>query len=101
MRPAFAHDAVPQGEARLPVLVWIHGGGNTIGDAKVYDASSLAMSQQVESWLDANKIANYAATPLPSEEYADASHPLGAGYARLAEQVYDHAEFQRWLGGRP
>jgi hypothetical protein len=61
----------------------------------------VAMTQQAESWLDANKIANYAATPLPSEEYADASHPLSAGYARLAEQVYDHAGFQRWLRGRP
>jgi hypothetical protein len=61
----------------------------------------VAMTQQVESWLDANKIANYAATPLPSEEYADASHPLSAGYARLAEQVYDHAGFQQWLRGRP
>ena len=27
--PPFAPDAVPQGEARLPVMLWIHGGGNT------------------------------------------------------------------------
>ena len=30
-RPA----SVPTGEARLPVMVWIHGGGNTIGDARL------------------------------------------------------------------
>lgn len=60
-----------------------------------------AMSQQVESWLDDEEIAHYAATPLPSHEYADASHPLSAGYGRLAEQVYEHSEFQQWLRARP
>jgi len=40
--PPFAPDAVPQGAERLPVMVWIHGGGNSIGDATLYDASYLA-----------------------------------------------------------
>ena len=34
---------------------------------------------------------------LPSEEYADASHPLAAGYARLATELRHHAVFQTWL----
>jgi len=59
------------------------------------------MSRQVESWLDDEAIPCFAAAPLPSDEYADASHPLSAGYARLAERVSLHSEFQRWLGGRP
>jgi para-nitrobenzyl esterase len=45
--PAFAAEAVPQGEARLPVMVWIHGGGNSIGDARVYDGGFLAAEHGV------------------------------------------------------
>ncbi len=41
--PAFTPDAVPTGDARLPVMVWIHGGGNSIGDASPYDGSTLAI----------------------------------------------------------
>ena len=59
------------------------------------------MSRQAESWLADREIAYYAAVPLPSREYADASHPLDAGYKRLARQVYDQTEFQHWLRGRP
>jgi len=45
--PAFAPDALPQGDARLPVMVWIHGGGNSIGDARIYDGGYLAAEQGV------------------------------------------------------
>jgi para-nitrobenzyl esterase len=45
--PAFAPEAVPQGAARLPVMVWIHGGGNSIGDARIYDGGYLAAEQGV------------------------------------------------------
>ncbi len=45
--PAFATDAVPQGAVRLPVMVWIHGGGNSIGDARLYDGGFLAAEQGV------------------------------------------------------
>ena len=40
--PKWAPDAVPTGADRLPVMVWIHGGGNSVGDAAVYDGSRLA-----------------------------------------------------------
>ena len=43
--PAFAAGAVPQGHDRLPVMVWIHGGGNTIGTSSFYDGSRLASEQ--------------------------------------------------------
>ena len=34
-------------EKPLPVMMWIHGGGNVVGDAKIYDPSSLVSSQNV------------------------------------------------------
>jgi para-nitrobenzyl esterase len=40
--PAFAPEQVPAGPARLPVMLWIHGGGNTTGAARTYDGSRLA-----------------------------------------------------------
>lgn len=45
--PRFAPDAVPESAARLPVMVWIHGGGNTIGSAQIYDAARLASEGDV------------------------------------------------------
>jgi para-nitrobenzyl esterase len=33
--------------SRLPVMVWIHGGGNTIGAAELYDGGNLAVTQNV------------------------------------------------------
>ena len=45
--PTFAADAVPVGGARLPVMFWIHGGGNTIGTNAFYDGSRLATEQDV------------------------------------------------------
>lgn len=45
--PPFSPDAVPSGQERLPVMVWIHGGGNSIGDVSIYDGSFLASTRDV------------------------------------------------------
>jgi para-nitrobenzyl esterase len=45
--PRLAADAVPTGKDRLPVMFWIHGGGNVIGHAGFYDGGKLAESQNV------------------------------------------------------
>lgn len=45
--PAFAPSAIPAGDARLPVMVWIHGGSNVWGAAEDYDGSILAKSGNV------------------------------------------------------
>ena len=45
--PRFADDRVPKGKARLPVMVWIHGGGNTIGRTSFFDGGNLAVRQNV------------------------------------------------------
>jgi len=45
--PRFQPGEVPSGKARLPVMVWIHGGGNTIGSGSFYDGSVLAGSHDL------------------------------------------------------
>lgn len=45
--PKFEPAKVPQGEARLPVMVWIHGGANSLGSAAAYDLGHLATAQKV------------------------------------------------------
>lgn len=45
--PRFAADAVPRNGSRLPVMVWIHGGGNVVGHAGRYDGGALATREHV------------------------------------------------------
>jgi para-nitrobenzyl esterase len=45
--PSFAAGEVPSGGARLPVMVWIHGGGNSVGHGGFYDGSNLASTENV------------------------------------------------------
>src|SRR5262245_22390563 len=45
--PRSTPEAVPSGDARLPVMVWIHGGGNVVGGARFYDGGNLAAREQV------------------------------------------------------
>ncbi len=45
--PRFDAGAIPRGNDRLPVMVWIHGGGNSLGSAQVYDASRLVVAGNV------------------------------------------------------
>ena len=45
--PRFDAAEVPTGEKRLPVMVWIHGGGNTIGEGGFYDGGNLAATEDV------------------------------------------------------
>jgi len=45
--PRFEEPAVPTADARLPVMVWIHGGGNVIGHGSFYDGGHLAVQRNV------------------------------------------------------
>jgi len=46
--PRYEETTVPSGGDRLPVMFWIHGGGNTVGSAgPMYEGSKLAASQGV------------------------------------------------------
>jgi para-nitrobenzyl esterase len=40
--PRFRPDSVPTAGRRMPVMVWLHGGGNTIGHTAWYDGGNLA-----------------------------------------------------------
>ena len=42
-----APDEVPRGDDRVPVLFWIHGGGNVIGHKGFYDGGNLAQTHDV------------------------------------------------------
>ena len=48
----------------------------------------------IENRLRKNEIPYCIPAALPSEYYADASHPLAKGYEILAEQLYNHPPFQ-------
>jgi len=45
--PRFKQSEVPAGDRRLPVMVWIHGGGNSIGQGGFYDGGNLAATEKV------------------------------------------------------
>jgi hypothetical protein len=51
----------------------------------------------IGEWLKQNQIPNAVPEALPSELYADGSHPLTAGYQMLAERIYADPQFQSWL----
>src|SRR5262249_32407659 len=45
--PRFGESEVPAGSARLPVVLSVHGGGNTVGEAGFYNGGNLAASERV------------------------------------------------------
>jgi hypothetical protein len=52
-------------------------------------------------WLTKNQIACLVPDALPSDLYADASHPLTEGYQLLAQRLYQDTKFQAWLNDSP
>jgi hypothetical protein len=50
-------------------------------------AGYFKLKNAVKAWLHEKQIPYLAPEPLPSELYADASHPLAEGYELLAQQV--------------
>jgi hypothetical protein len=51
----------------------------------------------IVDWLRANHIPFVVPETLPSQLYADASHPLTEGYELLAKRLYASQSFQHWL----
>jgi hypothetical protein len=57
------------------------------------------MKGQMEAWLEEKGIDYKSLPDLPSENYADASHPLKEGYARIAQQLFDTQSFMKQVKG--
>ena len=55
------------------------------------------MKSEMERWLKENRISYYSVPDLPSNHYADASHPLKKGYAIIAEGLFEKESFQKWI----
>jgi hypothetical protein len=53
--------------------------------------------RQVAAWLASRNIPHGIAPVLPSELYADASHPLADGYAQLAKGLERDSAFRKFL----
>ena len=45
--PSITEKEIQESEEKLPVMMWIHGGGNTVGSAHVYDPSILVSQHKV------------------------------------------------------
>ena len=50
----------------------------------------------IVAWLSENHVPFIQPEKLPSELYADASHPLTAGYEVLAQQIFQAESFRKW-----
>ena len=56
-----------------------------------------SMRNKIERWLEEEGISYISLSDLPSEYYADASHPLKEGYAKIAAELLGTEPFKRWL----
>ncbi len=56
--------------------------------------------QAVQKWLEEQELPFIVHQTLPSDEYADASHPLPEGYRRMAEEIAADKKFQQWRQSR-
>jgi hypothetical protein len=52
------------------------------------------VKEVIAAWLRENQVPHAIPPPLPSEQYGDASHPLAAGYERLARQILGGPSFR-------
>jgi lysophospholipase L1-like esterase len=56
--------------------------------------------EEIARWLGDRHVPHLAPEPLPSLLYADASHPLTAGYELLAKRVFGDDAFKAWVVSR-
>jgi hypothetical protein len=52
------------------------------------------LKAEIAAWLEAKHIPHAVPAALPRDQYGDSSHPLAAGYARLAAELSDELKEQ-------
>jgi len=69
----------------------------------ILDAGSIdayrEVQSEIEAWLRQNNVAYHIPAVLPAEFYVDASHPVSAGYAELAKQLFECESFRACILG--
>jgi hypothetical protein len=55
------------------------------------------MRDRIRSWLDQTAVPVVVPETLPTDLYADASHPLTDGYDLLARRLAQDASYRQWL----
>jgi len=102
--PRLETKEVPDGDDLLPVMVWIHGGGNSVGHASFYDGGKLAQTQNVVVVMINYRLGplgwfRHAALRNGARDAAEASGNFG---------ILDQIEALRWVrdniagfGGNP
>lgn len=56
-----------------------------------------SMKSTMENWFQDNNLNYYSVPDLPSDYYADASHPLQEGYKKIAVDLYKTESFRKWM----
>lgn len=56
-----------------------------------------AIHAGIMAWLSENRVPHVVPDKLPSRLYADASHPLTAGYELLARRICQAEPFRKWM----
>jgi hypothetical protein len=83
--PAIGAPALPQALVSLRVATLDASALTTPGSIERYQH----VKAKVADWLEAQHIPHAVPDPLPRDEYGDASHPLAAGYKRLAGLLHE------------
>ena len=55
------------------------------------------MKNNMEKWFKENNVSYYSVPDLPSDYYADSSHPLKEGYEKIAVDLFKIESFKEWL----
>jgi hypothetical protein len=55
-----------------------------------------AMKKEIEQWLASRGIPYFSPSVLPSNLYADASHPLSEGYRIIAKELFENPQFRKF-----
>lgn len=57
-----------------------------------------SIKNEIEQWLHSRETLYFSPSVLPSNLYADASHPLAEGYKAIAKDLIENAQFRKFVG---